>query len=325
MNSKRIREHLDKQYNDWLESITDLTVKSLAKRSGVITGGAIVSLLSGQEVNDYDIYFTNNEAALAVAEYYVKEFKKNNKDYTNTMFAYNTKEYYHMAEMNKDKFIANMYGTVESEGIDRQTQHKILKKKFNSYDVNRIGVFVRSDGFAKESDKISDDVKKKKYRPKYISSNAITLTDKVQIITRFIGTPDELHKNYDFVHCMCHWTSWNNEVVLPSRSLEAIINKELIYVGSKYPICSVVRTRKFINRGWHINAGQYAKMSYQISELNLNDMNVMEEQLTGVDSFYFNQAIRELRMLQAQSIKDNTELKFDSTYFCNLINKIFDD
>ena len=34
----------------------------------------------------------------------------------------------------------------------------------------------------------------------------------------------------------------------------------------------MIRTRKFLKRGWHINAGQYLKMCFQISELDLSDI-----------------------------------------------------
>ena len=44
-------------------------------------------------------------------------------------------------------------------------------------------------------------------------------------------------------------------------------------------ICSLIRARKFIKRGWSINAGQFVKMAWQISQLKLNDVKVLEEQL----------------------------------------------
>ena len=51
--------------------------------------------------------------------------------------------------------------------------------------------------------------------------------------------PDQLHENYDFVHCTNYWTSWNNELVLRKEALEALLARELRYVGSKYPLCSI--------------------------------------------------------------------------------------
>ena len=136
---------------------------------------------------------------------------------------------------------------------------------------------------------------KKKYRPVFMTSNAITLSDKVQIILRFYGEPDEIHSNYDYIHCTCYWQSWDSELILRPAALEALLSRTLSYVGSKYPICSLVRLRKFVQRGWRINAGQILKIAYQISKLNLDDLSVLEDQLTGVDTAYFVQLIERLK------------------------------
>lgn len=100
--------------------------------------------------------------------------------------------------------------------------------------------------------------------------------------------------------------------------MECIINKELYYVGSKYPLCSIIRTRKYIERGYHINAGQYVKMAMQLNELDLKDISVLEDQLTGVDTAYFQMMIDALREKM-----DGTEQKIDGTYVMELINKMF--
>src|SRR3546814_17023564 len=125
------------------------------------------------------------------------------------------------------------------------------------------------------------------YRPVFMSTNAITLSDKIQIVLRFYGEADAIHENYDFVHCTNYWTSKDANLTLRQPALESLLCKELRYVGSKYPVCSVIRLRKFIRRGWVINAGQILKMMMQVSELDLTNPAVLQDQLTGVDSAYF--------------------------------------
>lgn len=170
----------------------------------------------------------------------------------------------------------------------------------------------------KKSTKISvDDLPP--YSPIFITNNAITLKNGVQIVLRFYGEPEEIHKNYDFVHCTSYWTSWNNALVMPPRALEAIINKELYYIGSKYPLCSVIRARKFLKRGWNINAGQYVKMILQLNALDLTNLHVFEEQLIGVDSAYFGAVINKVGTLREEG------QKVDETYLINLINEVFDE
>jgi hypothetical protein len=90
-------------------------------------------------------------------------------------------------------------------------------------------------------------------------------------------------------------------------------------MGSKYPLCSIIRTRKFINRGWHINAGQYLKMCLQVNELDLNNIDVLEDQLIGVDSAYFMMLIDSIR--NKQLTDDNFEL--NNSYIISIIDKIF--
>ena len=103
------------------------------------------------------------------------------------------------------------------------------------------------------------------------------------------------------------------------EALEALLAKELKYVGSKYPLCSVIRTRKFIKRGWFISAGQYLKICFQLSKLQLDKIDVLEDQLVGVDSAYFVHLIEVIRKdLEEGIIKD-----IDETYVAKLVDKIF--
>lgn len=131
-------------------------------------------------------------------------------------------------------------------------------------------------------------VKKKKpqagYNVAFISPLAITLTDKIQITVRFFGSPRKIHSNYDFVHCTGYWTSWDKKLVIHENVKNSVKKKKLIYVGSKYPIASFIRVKKFAGRGWGITANQMLKMSLQISDLDLNDKEQLKEQLVGMYS-----------------------------------------
>ncbi len=149
----------------------------------------------------------------------------------------------------------------------------------------------------------------------FLSSNAITLSGNVQIIIRFYGEPDAIHENYDFVHCTNYWCSWDNKLELRRDALEALLTKELRYVGSKYPLCSIIRTRKFINRGWRITAGQYLKMAMQLNQLDLCDIAVLEDQLIGVDVAYFIEVISKL--------KEHDSTRVDNAYLMQIIDRMF--
>ena len=287
MNGKHIKQHLNRKIEDWLTSIDNEEVKNAIKDNVIVTGGALVSLLTGDEVKDYDVYFKTREALITVAKYYVDKWNKENPD------------------------------KIASVAEDNST---------------RVRIFISSDGvagknvdteeceeYAGSSEKKPKEKSKDKYRPKFLTSNAITLTDKIQVVVRFYGNVEELHKNYDYVHCTCSWSYSNNELILPSRALEAIINKELYYMGSKYPLCSIFRARKYINRGYTINAGQYLKMAMQLNELNLKDIEVLKDQLMGVDSSYMSMLIN---AIAEQKDKDEN-FTIDSQYVIELVNRIF--
>jgi hypothetical protein len=137
----------------------------------------------------------------------------------------------------------------------------------------------------------------------------------MQLVIRFFGEPKEIHDNYDFQHAMGYYDSGSRELVLPAEALECLLSRTLIYRGSLYPICSIFRAKKFIERGWRISAGQLLKIMWQISELDLKDMNILKEQLTGVDAMYFYQLM--------QAVKEIDPAKMDSTYIAAIIDRIF--
>ena len=81
----------------------------------------------------------------------------------------------------------------------------------------------------------------------------------------------------------------------------------------------MIRTRKFIKRGWQINAGQYLKIAFQISELNLKDINVLEDQCVGVDSLYFLSFIEKMKEKQ----REDKDFELTNDYLTSVIDRIF--
>lgn len=322
MNSKTIKAILGKQFKEWVKSIDNPTVAALVKQNTIITGGSIASFLLGEEVKDYDVYFRNKETVLAVSEYYARKF---NDAHPNRAQAY--------------VIDGEKVQDVMTEKVDYDVAFPFFKglgkrPRLSNTPPERVKIYVKSSGVTAESDVVLegpfedvfevlpvDDLTppKPKYRPVFLSPNAITLSDKIQLVIRFYGEPEDIHSNYDFIHCTNYWTSRDNKLVLNPLALESLMAKELKYMGSKYPICSMIRTRKFIKRGFHINAGQYLKMAFQISELDLQDLDVLEDQLVGVDSAYFNQLIS---ALVSQKEKD-PNFNIDGSYLADIIDKIF--
>jgi len=303
MKEKTIKSVLVKKFHAWLDSIEDKNVRDLVEADTIITGGCFVSLILNEKPSDFDVYFRNKATVLAVAKYYADRFNK-----------------------------AKGENIVEVR-VDEQD---------NPDGDHRIRMWIQSKGIAgavpetadaevaamaqvmddAEDDKVTGtegDTGNEPYRPVFFSANAISLSDKIQITVRFWGQPSDIHDTYDFVHTKAYWTSWDNQVVIPKEVYEAVINKSLVYTGSKYPVCSVFRLRKFIKRGWNVNAGQILKMAFQISKLDLEDLNVLEDQLVGVDSAYFAMLIEQLRRQKEK----NPEFEVTEPYLVSIIDKIF--
>ena len=213
-------------------------------------------MLLKEEVNDYDVYFTNKNIVIKIVKYYIKNL-------SNVSI---------VEEGDRVRI------KIPSRGIE-----EILKKDAGNYT------------------------------PIYITDNAITLKGDVQLIIRFYGEPEEIHKNYDFIHATNYWLGETEKLTLNNEAIQSLLKKELVYFGSKYPVASLIRTRKFIKRGFSCNAGEFLKIAFQISKLDLSNFEVLKEQLIGVDVAYFEELLSNLKN------KDT----IDYTYIMELINKIF--
>lgn len=290
MKAKTIRKALYAKMQEWVATIDDTELRKQVCANLIVTGGAIASMLLKEPVNDFDVYFRDKETAQAIANYYVSKFNSANE--------------------------------TELKVSEEDDRIRIITKKGHRGETASDATTLLDSGEIEdtydEAEKLAlatQEDSKPKYRPIFLSTNAITLSQKLQIVLRFYGEPDEIHDNYDFVHCTNYWTMRDDNLVLRPAALEALLSRELRYVGSKYPICSVMRLRKFIGRGWTVNAGQILKMAMQISELDLTDPKVLEDQLTGVDSAYFMQLIEKLNEKDPE--------KVNAAYLVEIIDRMF--
>ncbi len=303
MKAKTIKAVLRKKHNNFLASIEDNEIKEIIDQHSIVTGGAIASMLLNEKVNDYDYYFDSAESAKKVAEYYVKQFEViNGKDGVEVQ-TFVDKD----GEDRVKIFIPDL-------GIVAETA-----EAFDFVDIdNGQEEFDYSD-VSLENDTGEKEISDKKYRPICMTSNAISLSDGIQLIVRFFGDPEKIHENYDFEHCKCYWLPKNNKLELPQKSLLCLLNKELSYTGSKYPLCSIIRTRKFIKRGWQIDAGQFVKMAIQLNGFDLTNPAVLEDQLTGVDIAYFMKVIYDIQ----DRIAEDPNFVVTPAYLIEIVNRIF--
>lgn len=297
MQIKTIRKNISDKMTEWLSTIEDESLRKDVKKSLLVSGGCIVSLMTNQKVNDYDVYLQDRNVLLRLTVYYAQKFQ----DVTV------------LDGSQKQKLVSDLEKRYDAcaddiDGIDNQYSISLRNLK-----PDQVKLFMNNGGMRVNEDVANDE---KKYIVKYFSPNAISLSDNVQIVIRFHGTPEEIHKTFDFIHATNYFT-FEHGIVTNIPALESIITKQLKYQGSMYPLTSIIRMKKFVKRDWNISAGEILKMMFQVSQLDLTNPDVLEEQLIGVDVAYFGKLIEILRGVNKDSITSN--------YLNTIIDRVFSD
>ncbi len=284
MQKKTIKKTIENKLNEWLETIPDKALRKDVKENLLLSGGSIASMFMNEKVNDYDVYLQDMEVLKRLVEFYVKPLG------------------FRIKILMYDKFI-------QPESVS--SRFKIAVDRLKE---NQVKLYFESDD---DIGGIKMDVEKdKKYALSFISPNALSLTDNIQIVTRFTGNEEEIHRTFDFVHATNYFT-FEDGVVTNHLALESLLTKQLRYQGSLYPLTSIIRFKKFVLRGWNISAGEILKILFQVSDFDLKDPNVLEDQLIGVDVAYF--------ALLIEALRAAPDKKITSTYINKIIDKIFND
>lgn len=325
-----IRKLLKKKIDEVCESITDPDIKTIFKRDAIVSGGAIASFLQGDQPNDYDIYFSNIETTERVAKYYVDKF---NEAVGKLTTAPGVKDYVPVVRREKR---VNIKGNEEERVVIFMKSAGVAGESQEVYDYFEGRADEITDDFVASltegatvmgntpdvfqavsaiKEELREAKEKLPYRPIFLSDNAITLANRVQLVIRFYGSPADIHVNYDYAHAMCYYEAGEGKLTLPSEALQAILSKTLIYKGSLYPVASIFRVRKFLKRGWNISAGELLKIMFQLSKIDLSNHIVLRDQLIGVDAAYMNQLVN--------LIKAN-DGKVDQAYLVKIIDEVFE-
>jgi hypothetical protein len=301
---KTIIKVIHEAVDGWLASLPPELCKEVAP-DVIVTGGSIASLLLGECIKDFDVYLRTNRSAELLARHYCDIFNGLHPGRTHRPYV----RYY-----------------------DPESSEEIYEPGPDDYQ-GVVGIFVSSSGIAGDPDRLPVPIEEgflspveetppedARYTPVFLSQNAITLSDKIQIVLRFTGEVQEIHSNYDYVHATCSYEYAQRRLTLPGAALESMLARELVYTGSLYPLCSLFRMRKFLDRGWRISAGEIVKMAVQISQLDLLDINVLRQQLIGVDAAYFFHLIARLRTFA----DSNPGTPLDSGYIIGIIDELAD-
>jgi len=294
MQVKTIKRIISTKLTEWLSTITDEKLREEVRKNILVSGGSITSLFLNQPVNDYDVYIMDMDVLIKLAQYYSPGNVLDGRLRDN----YIKKEYPDYDEQNPN------YKDSEEEYCPENLVRLLTLKE------NQVKLNIPSEGIRFDLEESED-----KYRVSFLSQNAISLTDDLQIVLRFNGNAEQIHKTFDFIHATNYFT-FEEGLVTNIKALECILSKTLKYQGSLYPLTSIIRMKKFIKRGWNIGAGEILKIMFQISELDLTDIRTLEEQLIGVDVAYFSLLIDVLKGVPKE--------KMTSSYISEIIDRIFE-
>lgn len=311
MQKKTIKKTIESKLSEWLDTITDLKLRRELKGNIVVSGGCIASMLQNEDVNDFDIYIKDIDVCERVALYYIDLVGENPNAPRIDKLSHPG-----ISLLNgkyREKLIRDTGGRYNASETIEFTPNDYYSISVFNLKPNQVKLLFGSTLEAGFAPVVPGDAK---YYPSYFSPNAISLTDKIQIVLRFGGTVEEIHKTFDFVHATNYFT-FEEGVVLNLPAMESLMSKQLKYQGSMYPLTSILRAKKFVKRYWNISAGEMLKIMFQISKLDLTNPNVLEEQLVGVDVAYFSALIAVLRSDKLDNVDENVLFK--------LIDKIFNE
>jgi len=302
MQVKTIKKNIQSKLEEWLKTITDRELAEDVKENLLVSGGSITSMLLNEPVNDYDIYLMDIDVCKRVAKYYTQTFQD--------VVIFDGREKRKLVDKYNDEH------DVDDGKLPIDSNNSFAISLRNLKDDQIKLYFNGASGGMKVNDGVEQD--KLNYTPIYLSPNAISLSHDLQIVLRFWGTAEQIHKTFDFIHATNYFT-FKEGLVRNLEAVESILTKQLKYQGSYYPVTSIIRAKKFIKRGFNIGAGELLKIMFQISQLDLTNPDVLEEQLIGVDVAYFDLIITALR----NKMDSDKDFKLSANYFNTLIDRVF--
>ena len=298
MQVKTISKVCRAKMTDWLATIKDEKLRKKVSENLLISGGSIASMFLGEDVNDYDVYIKDIDVLKELVEHYTKPFPIEILDGRNK------------------KDIEADFLTDSGRSVEKSNSHYAIAIRNLKEDQIKLHFTDAGGGMPVNQETAKEELL---YDPLFFSPNAISLSNDVQIVVRFHGDSEQIHKTFDFIHATNYFTM-EDGLVTNKEALESLITKRLVYQGSHYPVTSIIRMRKFINRKWGIGAGEILKIAFQVSDLDLRNPDVLEEQLIGVDVAYFNTLISILRGVPEDKAKN-----MSYSYLNKLIDRVFGD
>jgi hypothetical protein len=155
--------------------------------------------------------------------------------------------------------IYSLYNEEDAKDYDFFCEDEVLVKKIRNY----------FEGITSLKYKNGINIGRYQGERLIITDNAISI-GKYQLITRFIGTPEEVIREFDFKHNMFYLHKKEVETLSKWEYLE---ERVLRYNEKRArDICgTIIRVKKFVERDFTISNNEMAKMLLKLHEVGFNE------------------------------------------------------
>ena len=131
--------------------------------------------------------------------------------------------------------------------------------------------------------------------------------------------PQHIIDQFDYSICMGIYDIKQRKFILGETFLEDIARKELRYNIGRYPLASLFRIRKYLQRGYYISGTEIIKIGLAINNLNMRTYGDLKVQLQGIDTLF-------LRELTDKLLSDEySEKEYDFMEFIDMINEYYNE
>ena len=163
----------------------------------------------------------------------------------------------------------------------------------------------------------SDD----KFKVKLITDNAINLSDKIQLIIKFVGEPKEVTDKFDFKHIKSYYDCNTQKLHLTNDVYQLVCEKELVYTGSEYPLSSLFRLKKYIKKGWNVSTTTMLHIALDIVSV-FNKMEKGRMRPCGIDDQDIIEPQKDTKFIIDDEIDFNEDEVFNVEDVINQLNGV---
>lgn len=110
------------------------------------------------------------------------------------------------------------------------------------------------------------------------------------------GKPEDIFKHFDYTICMGAYSFKNDSFYFHDDFFKHLAQRRLVFnPGTKFPISSLVRIKKYMERGYSISGIEIIKIALQIQQLSILTNKDLANQLGGIDVLLLDSLLKEMR------------------------------